>query len=94
MVYKSNEKETTIKACLYWIYNLALNGKYELAYETFLSSVSYEQISQMKSVLQLHYNRALVQLGLAAFRQGLINEAHIHLADLMSRDKVYKDLLA
>lgn len=48
----------------------------------------------MKSVLQLHYNRALVQLGLAAFRQGLINEAHIHLADLMSRDKVYKDLLA
>lgn len=45
MVYKSNEKETTIKACLYWIYNLALNGKYELAYETFLSSVSYEQIS-------------------------------------------------
>ncbi|CAK76776.1 unnamed protein product (macronuclear) [Paramecium tetraurelia] len=93
-ILKYGDKETIVKATLYWVYNLALNGKYEQAHEIFISNISYEQVSQMKTLIQLYYNRALVQLGFGAFRQGLINETHIHLADLLSRDKVLKDLLS
>ncbi|CAD8092142.1 unnamed protein product [Paramecium sonneborni] len=93
-ILKYGDKETIVKATLYWVYNLALNGKYEQAHEIFISNISYDQISQMKTLIQLYYNRALVQLGFGAFRQGLINETHLHLADLLSRDKVLKDLLS
>jgi translation initiation factor 3 subunit C len=42
---------------------------------------------------QILYNRALVQTGMAAFRQGKIREAHDILADICQNPK-HKELLA
>lgn len=89
-VYKGGEEEYITKANLYWVYNLALHGKYNQAHDFFLAAISFDAISLLKPPIQLLYNRALIQLGIAAFRQGLIPEAHMHLADLMSRDKILK----
>lgn len=43
--------------------------------------------------LQILYNRTLVQLGLCAFRQGHVRDAHNALVDIQSSNRA-KELLA
>lgn len=56
------------------------------------STPSFELLSH--SMLQILYNRALVQLGMCAFRHGMIKDAHSALADVHSppRPKDSKEL--
>lgn len=82
------------KAVLQHIYHLALYDRYYEARDMMLMSRLHESVSSSAdSTLKILYNRALVQLGLSAFRNGLFTEAQVHLADFMSSNK-HKEWLA
>jgi len=52
-----------------------------------------QQISSQTIDNQIMYNRALVQIGIAAFRAGKIKESHECLADICQNSK-HRELLA
>lgn len=74
--YLKNDTNFSQRALLSQIYYLAINNDYHKAKEIFLQCQIYAVINNAESSLQIIYNRALVQLGLSAFRRGLIEESH------------------
>ncbi|EGV62405.1 Translation initiation factor 3 subunit c [Yamadazyma tenuis] len=70
------------KALLSKIYYFAVNNDHKTANELFVSSRIYSTIHNADSSLQIMYNRALVQLGLSAFRVGLIEESQLALNEI------------
>lgn len=79
-------------ALLYSIYFYAVNGQYAKARDMFLDSQIYALIHQAESDVQVHYNRALVQLGLSAFRSGAIEESNKILTEMVNAQRS-KELL-
>ncbi|KAL6451889.1 NIP1 Eukaryotic translation initiation factor 3 subunit C [Candida maltosa Xu316] len=79
-------------AILFSIYYYAVNNDYQKAKELFLSSHFYANINNAESSLQVQYNRALVQLGLSAFRSGYIDESHKILNEVVNSQRA-KELL-
>lgn len=64
------------KAILSNIYYNSLNNNYAKAKELFLQSHLLSSVNSSDPQLQILFNRALVQLGLSAFRNGLIQDSH------------------
>lgn len=79
-------------ALLAYTYYQAVNNRYADARELFLSSQIYTHISLADSSVQVLYNRALVQLGLSAFRAGEIEESHQILTEIANSQRL-KELL-
>lgn len=79
-------------ATLASVYYLAVNSNYSAARELYLLSQIYAQVATAESSVQVLFNRALVQLGLAALRAGLIDECHQILAEIVNSQRV-KELL-
>lgn len=79
-------------ALLYSIYYYAINNQYEVARNLFLSSQVFHNVNSLESGLQVMYNRALVQLGLSAFRTGNIEESHQILNEIVNSQRL-KELL-
>ena len=52
-----------------------------------LRSQFYSNINSAESSLQVQYNRALVQLGLSAFRAGSIEESHKILNEIVNSQR-------
>ncbi|CAG97924.1 Nip1 [Kluyveromyces lactis] len=73
---KSNNVFNYRKGTLYKTYYIALNQEYAPAKKIMLSSDIAKFISGSDAALQILYNRCVIQLGLAAFKAGLINECH------------------
>jgi len=82
------------RAMLLHIYHLAIHDQYVKGRDMLLMTHLPEKIHQARPPEQVLYNRAIVQLGLAAFREGRIEDGCNCLHDIFqSRDKA-KELLA
>lgn len=86
-------QRATTQAILCHIYHLALHDNYFEARDLMLMSHLQGNISKADIPLQVMYNRALVQLGLCAFRKGFITDAHAALLDIQILGKA-RELLA
>ena len=75
------------------IYHHALHNDFHTARDMLLMSHLQESIHSADVATQILYNRTVVQLGLCAFRSGMIKEAQATLQDIFTTQRV-KELLA
>ena len=81
------------RAILFHIYHHSLHDRWYEARDLMLMSHLQELIDVADIPTRIIYNRTMVQLGLCAFRCGLMKEAHHALVDIQSTGRA-KELLA
>ena len=91
-IFKFGDDRCKTRALLCSVYYNALHDRYYHARDLMLISHVQETIEKTDAETQILYNRALVTLGLAAFRLGLIQKAHECLSGICSGR--VRDLLA
>ncbi|KAJ1955041.1 Translation initiation factor 3 subunit c, partial [Dispira parvispora] len=92
-LYQQDEPVLRTRAIICHIYNQALHDRFYAARDMMLMSHLQENIHLADISTQVLYNRALVQMGMCAFRQGLFQEAHSCLHDICSSGR-QRELLA
>jgi translation initiation factor 3 subunit C len=91
-IFKHGDDRSRTRALLCSVFHHALHNRYYHARDLFLISHVQDSIEKADTETQILYNRALVTLGLSAFRQGLINKAYECLSGICSGR--VRDLLA
>ncbi|KAG7090852.1 hypothetical protein E1B28_009934 [Marasmius oreades] len=92
-LYKSGHSLFRTRAMLSHIYHYAFHNDFHTARDMLLMSHLQESIHSADVATQILYNRTVVQLGLCAFRLGLIKESQAMLQDIFTTQRV-KELLA
>lgn len=92
-VYDNGQERLKVRALLYHAYWLAIHDNYQKARDLMLLSHIQESLVTLDVPTQVQYNRALVQVGLAAFRSGHLKETYFALQELCSTGRP-KELLA
>ncbi|KAJ3793544.1 eukaryotic translation initiation factor 3 subunit 8 N-terminus-domain-containing protein [Lentinula aff. detonsa] len=92
-LYRSGNSLHRTRAMLSHIYHYALLNDFHTARDMLLMSHLQESIHSADVATQILYNRTVVQLGLCAFRSGLIKESQATLLDIFTTQRV-KELLA
>ncbi|KAI0986501.1 hypothetical protein GJ496_007797, partial [Pomphorhynchus laevis] len=90
---KCQDHRIRLSAILLQAYHLAIHDYWYRARDLILMPFVHENILYADVVVQIQYNRAQVQLGMCAFRKGLIKETHSALSDIHAINKA-KELLA
>ncbi|KIY74300.1 eukaryotic translation initiation factor 3 subunit 8 [Cylindrobasidium torrendii FP15055 ss-10] len=92
-LYSGSNSLLRTRAMLCHIYHYALHDAFYKARDMLLMSHLQESIHSADVATQILYNRTVVQLGLCAFRSGLIKESQAILLDIFTTQRV-KELLA
>lgn len=92
-LFRHSEGIIRARAMLCQIYFLALHDHYYRARDMMLMSHLQDTISSFDVTSQILFNRTLVQVGLCAFRAGLVYEAQNSLQDICGSGR-QKELLA
>ncbi|KAF1837019.1 eukaryotic translation initiation factor 3 subunit C [Decorospora gaudefroyi] len=92
-LFQYSEGIIRARAMLCQIYFLSLHDQYYRARDMMLMSHLQETISNFDVNTQILFNRALVQVGLCAFRAGLVYEAQTSLQEICGSNR-QKELLA
>ncbi|KXX74645.1 Eukaryotic translation initiation factor 3 subunit C [Madurella mycetomatis] len=92
-LFEHSEGIIRARAMLCQIYFLALHDEYYKARDMMLTSHLQETIASFDVATQILYNRTLVQVGLCAFRKGLVYDAQNTLQDICGSGR-QKELLA
>ncbi|ORX37992.1 eukaryotic translation initiation factor 3 subunit 8 N-terminus-domain-containing protein [Kockovaella imperatae] len=92
-IYQSEEPLLRARAILAHIFSHATHGRYHQARDLLLMSHLQDTVSHADVPTQILYNRAVMQLGLAAFRRGYISECQTILSEMFSTMR-QKELLA
>jgi translation initiation factor 3 subunit C len=92
-IFKEGDATQRARSMLFQIYWLALQDKYFEARDYALMSHLTETINAFDTPTQVLFNRALVQIGMAAFRRGLISDAQHTLQEICGSNR-QKELLA
>lgn len=90
---KDSSDRLRTRAILFHIYHHSLHNRWYEARDLMLMSHLQEMIDVADIPTRIIYNRTMVQLGLCAFRRGLMKEAHHALVDIQSTGRA-KELLA
>ncbi|KAK7431819.1 Translation initiation factor 3 subunit c [Neonectria magnoliae] len=92
-LFSNSEGIIRARAMLCQVYFLALHGEYYKARDMMLMSHLQENIPNFDVQSQILYNRTLVQVGLCAFRMGLVYDAQNTLQEICGSGR-QKELLA
>ncbi|KAJ3045344.1 Translation initiation factor 3 subunit c [Rhizophlyctis rosea] len=92
-LYRTSIDRVRTRALLCHVYHLALHDRFHEARELILMSHLQEHAPQTDIQTQILFNRTMVQLGMCAFRCGMVREAANALQEISSSGKV-KELLA
>ena len=92
-VFASNSEEIRQTGMIYLVTHYSLFDRYFKARDMLLMSHLQDIIHRSTAMVQIFFNRMMVQLGLCAFRAGLIAEAHRCLMTIASSKRI-RELLA
>jgi len=92
-IYAHGADRAKTRTLLCHVYHHALHGRYAKARDMLLMSHLPDTIHQSDISTQILYNRALVRLGLCAFANQMIHEAHAALMEIAAGARL-KEMLA
>lgn len=92
-MYKHADPLLRTRSMLYHIYCVALRGRYHAARDMLLMSHLQETIHQADITTMILFNRVMCQIGISAFKLGLIKESLACIHEIYNTNRV-KDLLA